>query len=602
MIPSPPSAAPRPALALALALAAAFASLPFLHPLHTLPLVNFWNEWWSAILGLGAAAAAFLLFGPRRQPLEMPTLVAVPGILLAVVLFQLALGRIEFPRIGLLYAAYLLWAGLLILLGRRLARTAGLARLAEVMAAALLFGALLGAGLAMTQWLHGAITAPWLLANAGGGSFANLGQSNHHAHHLWMGIASAFYLRSRGRLSRRFLWLAVIPLAFGSVLSGSRSVFLYALVLPAVISWARRRDPASAAGSLLADALTLVPVVAALNLFALWATAEQVENFKAWLGALIGCDLGGGARGAASPLTRLYESVSGASTRWTLARTAGWIALEHPWLGQGAGSFPWASFQAAVARPDDGDFMVAEHAHNFPLDLAVEFGLPAAIVVTLLLVRWGWRLVRGGFGAEQAWVAAILAIGAIHALLEYPLWYAYFLGPTALLMGAADTGAGWTLTRRRVAIYLASMIAGGAFLLVSLRSDYIALETVVISLLSGKSGRLLIDRLVVLQKESALSPWALLTFVELVEPSRQQAQERAVLCERGIRLAPARALVTRCAMQLAIAGRGEDAAGLARAVLRAFPAERTATSDEWAKGAREFPEVAPLRQLSREPS
>lgn len=580
---------------------AVFAALPFLHPLHYLPLVNFWNEWWSAILGLGAAAAAFLLPGHRRLPLIVPAMVVVPGLLLGVVLLQLALGRIEFPRIGLLYALYLLWAALLILLGRRLVQTAGLARLAGVMAAALLFGALLGAGLAMAQWLHGAITVPWLLANTGGGSFANLGQSNHHAHHLWLGIASAFYLRGRGSISRRFLWLAVIPLAFGSVLSGSRSVFLYALVLPAVILWARRRDPASAAGSLLADALALVPVVIALNLFALWATAEHLADFRIWLGALIGVDLGGGARAASSPLARLFESVSGASTRWTLARTAAGIVLEHSWLGQGAGDFAWGSFQAA-AGAGGGMFMVAEHAHNFPLDLAVEFGLPAAVAVILLLVRWGWRFVRGDFGAEQAWIAAILAIGAIHALLEYPLWYAYFLGPTALLMGAVDVDAGWTLARRRSAIYLASILAGGAFVMASLRSDYVALETTVVSLLSGHSGRPLVDRLVVLQKESLLSPWALLTFVELIEPSRQQVQERAVLCERGIRLAPARALVTRCAMQLAIAGRGEDAAGLTRAVLRAFPAERTATADELAKGAQTHLEVEPLRHLSRESS
>ncbi|WIM05201.1 MAG: Wzy polymerase domain-containing protein [Candidatus Nitricoxidivorans perseverans] len=575
---SPPPTAPR----LALALVAVFAALPFLHPLHYLPLVNFWNEWWSAILGLGAVAAAFLLPGHRRLSLVVPAMVAVPGLLLAVVLLQLALGRIEFPRIGLLYALYLLWAALLILLGRRLAQAAGLARFAGVVAAALLFGALLGAGLAMAQWLYGATTVPWLLANAGGGSFANLGQVNHHAHHLWMGIASAFYLRGRGSVSRRFLWLAVIPLVFGSVISGSRSVFLYPIIILAVVAWARRRAPEGSAKSLLTDAMLLLPAVVALNFLGSWASIHLSST-------------------AILSASRLYESVSGASVRWTLARTAGGIVLEHPWLGQGAGGFAWASFQAA-ARSDGGEFMVAEHAHNFPLDLAVEFGLPAAAAVTLLLVRWGWRFVRGGFGAEQAWIAAILAIGVVHALLEYPLWYAYFLGPTALLMGAVDVDAGWTIARRRAAIYLASILAGGAFVLAFLRFDYVALETTVISLRSGHSGQPLVDRLVVLQKESLLSPWALLTFVELIEPSRRQARERAVLCERGIRLAPARALVTRCAMQLAIAGRGEDAAGFTRAVLRAFPAEQTATADELAKGAQIHPEIEPLRQLSREPS
>jgi hypothetical protein len=105
------------------------------------------------------------------------------------------------------------------------------------------------------------------------------------------------------------------------------------------------------------------------------------------------------------------------------------------------------------------------------------------------------------------------------------------------------------------------------------------------------------ERLQTLHKESLLSPWALLAFTNLAEPSRSMDKERATLCQRGIRLAPARLLVTRCAVQLAIAGRGADSESLARAVLRAYPAERTATVDELARAARDFPEAVPLARL-----
>jgi len=106
------------------------------------------------------------------------------------------------------------------------------------------------------------------------------------------------------------------------------------------------------------------------------------------------------------------------------------------------------------------------------------------------------------------------------------------------------------------------------------------------------------DRLLKLHHESLLSPWVLMAFANLAEPSARSAQERADLCRRGIRFAPARSLVTRCAMQLAIAGRGEDAQKLVLAVLRAFPAEREVTVDELARGARGYPEIIPLRQLA----
>jgi hypothetical protein len=76
------------------------------------------------------------------------------------------------------------------------------------------------------------------------------------------------------------------------------------------------------------------------------------------------------------------------------------------------------------------------------------------------------------------------------------------------------------------------------------------------------------------------------------------AQDRADLCERGIRFSPARVLVTRCAMQFAIAGRNVGAQRLVQDVLRAFPAERATTFDELGKGARAHPEILSLVQTS----
>ena len=106
------------------------------------------------------------------------------------------------------------------------------------------------------------------------------------------------------------------------------------------------------------------------------------------------------------------------------------------------------------------------------------------------------------------------------------------------------------------------------------------------------------DRLLKLHRESLLSPWVLMAFTNLAEPSRHLAQDRADLCERGIHFAPARLLVTRCAMQLAISGQNAKAGELIHSVLHAFPAERRTTIDELDKGAREYPEIQSLWQSS----
>lgn len=575
---------------------------PFLLPFHTQPIASFRGEWWAAVLGLAAAVTGL---ADSRRPLQLPALLFIPGILLAILLLQFALGRLVFPQLGLLYAAYLLWAGLLLALGRRFADTIGLARLADVLAVAMTLGALIGAAVALLQWLGLADRVPWAFPRLGGGIEANLGQANHHAHYSWLGIASAFYLRGRAYLSRGSFWLLLLAIGFGSILSGSRSVFAYALVLLAVLAWARHREPRGPPALLIGDAIILLPALVVLSFLGAWAS-PRIPDFLAWLGSLAPMlDLGDASRRAGDSAmsgARLYDSVSGYSARLAIAGAAWAAFLQEPWLGQGAGNYAWASFVAASSQSGDGSVMVAENAHNVILNLMTEFGAPATGIVILLLGSWARRFLRRPWGLEQFWCAAVLGIGLVHALLEYPLWYSYFLGPAALLLGATDCGKAVSVAGRRATIYLILAAVAGGLILGNLRSDYIKIEEASRFPLAAhpdrdRAWRMSIDRLRTLHRESLLSPWVLVMFIRMAEPSRQQAQDRAGLCERGIRFVPARFLLTRCAMQMAIAGRDQEARQLALAVWRAFPEQRTDTADELTKGAKIHPEIESLRMI-----
>lgn len=567
---------------------------PFLLPYHARPIPSFWTEWWAAALGLAAAIAG--LFATQGRSLNLPRTLGIFAVLLLALLFQFLCGRLAFPQTGLLYAVQILWAGLLLLLGRHLAETIGLARLADVLAAAFAIGAMAGTVVALMQWMGIAEGLPWIFFTPGGPVYANLGQANHHAHYSWLGIASLFYLRSRGWLSRALFWLLIVVIGFGSVLSGSRSVFVYPLVILAVLAWARHCEPGGAAAKLLVDASLLLPAVVALSFVGTWAS-PRIPEFIAWLGITTS------GSSSVTSAGRLYAEVAGPSVRMALARTAGLAFAEHPWLGQGAGNYPWASFVAASGQSDDEPLVVAEHAHNLVFQLLAEFGAPAAAAVILLLVLWARQFLRQPWQPEHAWCAALLGIGAAHSLLEYPLWYSYFLGPTALLLGATDDGKAILLTGRRVNYYLLLVALAGALVLGNLRADYSKIEVAIYQPLAAhpdreRAWRITMDRLLKLHHESLLSPWVLTVFTNLAEPSRDLAQERADLCERGIHFFPARSLVTRCAMQLAIAGRDADAQRLVQSALRAFPAERAAISDELEKGASVYPELVPLWQLS----
>lgn len=549
---------------------------PFLLPFHTQPIPSFWNEWWAGALGLAAGVA---ILATIPGPWVLPRLLGIPAAMLLVLLVQLWFGRLAFPQVGLLFSAYLLWAGLLLLAGRRLADAVGLARVVEALAVAFALGALLGSAIALAQWLGLAGNLPWVFPRTGGGIYANLGQANHHAHYSWLGIASLFYLRGRGWLRRPMLWLAILPIALGSVISGSRSVFLYPLILVVGVIWVRRRSSQGAVASLLLDAAVLLPVIFALEFFGSWVSSHLPET-------------------TVMSASRLYESVSGPSIRIALARTAWTVFLEQPWIGQGAGNFPWASFLAAVGQSSDSPFQVAEHAHNFILQCLAEFGAPVAIVVVCLLLIWAKRFAAKPWGLEEFWCAAVLGIGATHALLEYPLWYSYFLGPIVLLLGATDEGKAVATGGSRLAAYALLGGLAGATILTTLRSDYSVLEAAGRSFTGHsdpeRAWRDSMDRLQMLHRDSLLSPWALLAFAERAEPSRQQQDSRGILCERGIRFAPSRSLMTRCAIQLAISGRVSDGQSLVKNVLRAFPAEREATLDELAKHGTAYPEALQL--------
>lgn len=135
---------------------------------------------------------------------------------------------------------------------------------------------------------------------------------------------------------------------------------------------------------------------------------------------------------------------AGSPSRLAILSNAWELTLANPWLGVGWGEFNFAwSLTPFPARP----IAFFDHTHNLVSQLAVELGLPWAGAVLALL---GWALCRAWRGAAQAGDDAplrraalmiVLTIG-LHSLLEYPLWYAYFLLPACFALGLALPAGG----------------------------------------------------------------------------------------------------------------------------------------------------------------
>jgi hypothetical protein len=167
------------------------------------------------------------------------------------------------------------------------------------------------------------------------------------------------------------------------------------------------------------------------------------ERAGLWLGGLLAYALAAVLLPAAlegitgAPGNRLWErvaSVDACSSRTVLWANVLHLIAQRPWAGWGWGNLDYAHYMNLY---DGARFCdILDNAHNLPLHLAVELGVPAALLACGGVV---WAVARGKPWAEadparqMAW--AVLAVIAIHSMLEYPLWYGPFQIALGLCLG-----------------------------------------------------------------------------------------------------------------------------------------------------------------------
>ena len=261
-------------------------------------------------------------------------------------------------------------------------------------------------------WMH-AVSDTEVLA------VGNLRQRNQLASLCSIGIAALAYLLSRPKqsLSRNAYWASAVAAAVAALLlllasSASLSrVGLFqcvALALMCGLWWRTLKWPVRCL------LLCIVPLYGVCS-FLLTYSGLVGDSAFARLGHEVGC----------SSRKVLYSNV------WELV-------LDKPWLGWGWRELAYAHYSAGYAGAVEGGRFcdILDNAHNLPLHLAVEFGLPfamlvcAAIAVGLYKAKpWGEK---NPF-RQMAWL--VLLVLGLHSMTEYPLWYGPFLMAFGLALG-----------------------------------------------------------------------------------------------------------------------------------------------------------------------
>ncbi|MDE2147836.1 MAG: O-antigen ligase C-terminal domain-containing protein [Burkholderiales bacterium] len=252
-----------------------------------------------------------------------------------------------------------------------------------------------------------------------GRAVGNLRQPNHLSSLLMWSCVAVLGLLELGRLRRVAAALLLAGLVFAVVLTASRTGLVSVLLLAA---WGLADRRLSRPARLL---LLAAPVVYALAWAGLDLWAAHTHH-----------PFGGAER---------LEQTDISSSRFAIWRDTLALIRRYPLAGVG-----WGEFNLAWTLTPSPHRPVAffDHTHNLVLQFAVELGLPLAALVVGLLI---WGLARGarnawrapaGTGVAQRCAMVMVAMIGLHSLLEYPLWYSYFLLPTAWAWGYALQGSG----------------------------------------------------------------------------------------------------------------------------------------------------------------
>lgn len=256
---------------------------------------------------------------------------------------------------------------------------------------------------------------PWVAQASPGMAYGNLRQPNQLASLLAMGLWAGLWLwrtTVHPSTSRRLTGIAYLALVTSAlVISASRigTVHVGLLWLACMAWWLTEDRPLQRAHAWALPALASGVAV----LYAVWIIAAP--QLEASLGNASGRDL----------VDRLAQGESTCGSRLILWRNVLHLIALKPWTGWGWGNLDWAHYMTLYDGPRFCHIL--DNAHNLPLQLAVELGVPAAALLCALLGLGIWLARPWRESAPQRRLAwGILLVIAAHSLVEYPLWYGPF--------------------------------------------------------------------------------------------------------------------------------------------------------------------------------
>ena len=319
----------------------------------------------------------------------------------------------------------------------------------RTLAAGWALAAVLSVGIAIIQWT-GALNLGIYLADLppGGRPFGNVAQPNQLTSICFIGLCSLLWLYEKSSIQRLAFWVGATFLLFGIAMSQSRTGWLQVGLITAAGVIAHR---------FVKSRLSMRQLFALGGILFSWVIVwpRLCEMLLLLPGRALADQMNPGVR-----LPYWWAMLDAVS--------------REPWWGYGWQQVGAAQQRVALDHPAMAAYF--EHSHNFLLDLFLWNGIPIGIFLAILLAWWVIAHTRVINDASALWLLVLVGGILIHAMLEFPLEYAYFLIPMGLAMGALDgmsPPAAYIHVPRAVGALCATLLSA---LFVWIASEYLEVE------------------------------------------------------------------------------------------------------------------------------
>ena len=525
-------------------------TIPYAVVNHTYPIPTFYAEF-SALalfLMLGGGMALIVRLSEPRVPFATPVIALMPLVLGLLLVAQTVVLPVSQPSMNWLGGGYLLASFIAVHTGYGFVR-AGLAEKAfRWGAAALIVGGLFAVFCQVVQLFHMEPRfSPFVVAYNVAierRPFGNMAQANHLASYIAFATAGALYLVQTRRLPV-IVWLVLSAIfSTGLALTVSRGPWLQMGVIVVGGFWmALIQGRSTVAGdpdgptSHAARSKTrawVIPVVLLVLFFVVNAAIR-------WANLRFQLELGQSAAERMQDANQIAPRLALWKYGWTMF-------LTHPLLGVGWGEFPLHQFEFVREL---GGVEIANNSHDIFIDLLAKTGLLGMAILLFSVVCWLVRVLRAPHTPARIFALSLLGVLMMHALVEYPQQYMFFLMPAMLIFGLLETRPlRWVSRSFSYGMYVVLVVLGLASLYPILR-DYNRSEVLYYGSQPAEQYRA--------DPSFLFGAWGEYGAATLLPMNSQDLGTKLVMHRQALALLPGETVLRRYAVLQALAGQSQDA-------------------------------------------